>query len=103
MKKVDLIIRGGLLVTMNASREVIDKGAVVIDQGLIIDCGDDSIVSQYEAAQTINAGDKMIMPGLINTHTHTGNTIYRGIADDLRLQDWLNKYIFPLEKSFCTA
>jgi len=99
--KVDLIIENGLILTMNIARSIIKDGVVVIDKGKIIDLGDKSIASKYEAAEKINAHEKLVMPGLINTHTHTGNTVYRGIADDLSLNDWLQKFIFPLEAKFC--
>ncbi len=99
--KVDLIIENGVVLTMDPSRSIIENGVVVIDKGKIIDLGDSAILSKYESTEKINAHEKLVMPGLINTHTHTGNTIYRGIADDLPLKDWLEKFIFPLEAKFC--
>lgn len=99
--KVDLIIENGMILTMNSERSIFENGVVVIDNGKVIDIGDKSILSAYECAEKMNAYDKLVMPGLINTHTHTGNTIYRGIADDLALNDWLQKFIFPLEAKFC--
>jgi 5-methylthioadenosine/S-adenosylhomocysteine deaminase len=97
-KTVDLIITGGMVVTMDASRRVIENGAVAVDNGSIVAVGQASeIGGQYGAKQTINAAGKVIIPGLINTHTHVPMSLFRGIADDLDLQEWLTKYIFPAE------
>src|SRR5207247_2761284 len=55
------------------------------------------VIRGVSARQTINAAGKVIIPGLINTHTHVPMVLFRGISDDLDLQDWLTKYIFPAE------
>ncbi|HEY4800693.1 MAG TPA: amidohydrolase, partial [Bacteroidia bacterium] len=99
--KVDLIIENGQVLTMDDARTIIDSGVIVIDKGKILDVGERSILEKYHPEKKINASGKLVMPGLINTHTHTGNTVYRGIADDLALKDWLEKFIFPLEAKFC--
>ncbi|MBN4081627.1 amidohydrolase [bacterium AH-315-C07] len=99
---VDLIIKNGLVLTIDSELRIFDKGDVIIQNGEIIDVlksGD----QQYSPKEVIDATDKLVMPGLVNTHTHTGNTIYRGFADDLPLKTWLEDYIFPVEKQFCTA
>ena len=57
----------------------------------------DAIRKQFSAAQTIDAAGQVVMPGLINTHTHAPMVLYRGLADDLALMEWLQKYIFPAE------
>ena len=57
----------------------------------------EAIASRYTAKETIDAGGQIVMPGLINTHTHAPMVLYRGLADDLALMDWLQKYIFPAE------
>src|SRR5438067_6900186 len=56
-----------------------------------------SIALKYRAGETINARDEIVLPGLVNTHTHAPMVMYRGLADDLALMEWLNKYIFPAE------
>jgi len=95
---VDLIIRGGTVVTMNAQRSVIENGAIAVQKGEIVAVGKSSEITQkFIGRQTINAPNKVITPGLINTHTHIPMTLFRGIADDLDLQEWLTKYIFPAE------
>jgi 5-methylthioadenosine/S-adenosylhomocysteine deaminase len=95
---VDLIIRGGTVVTMDGSRRVIEDGAVAVKGGRIVAVDDTAdIVRRYAAREVINAGGKVVIPGLINGHTHVPMTLFRGIADDLDLQEWLTKYIFPAE------
>jgi len=95
---VDLLIVGGMVVTMNARREVIEDGAVAIDGDKIVAVGKRTEISkQYRAKRTINAAGKVVIPGLINTHGHVPMVLFRGISDDLDLNDWLTKYIFPAE------
>ncbi|HEU5239647.1 MAG TPA: amidohydrolase [Pyrinomonadaceae bacterium] len=95
---VDIIIKGGTIVTMDGSRRVIDKGGVAVKSGriLAIDKALD-IERKYAAREVINATGKVVIPGLINGHTHVPMTLFRGIADDLDLQEWLTRYIFPAE------
>jgi 5-methylthioadenosine/S-adenosylhomocysteine deaminase len=95
---VDLLISGGTVVTMNERREIIEDGAVAIRRGEIVAVGPRAEVTKnYRAKQTVSAQGKVVIPGLVNTHTHVPMGLFRGIADDLDLQDWLTKYIFPAE------
>jgi len=95
---VDLIISGGTVVTMDAQKRVIENGAIAIRRDQIVAVGSTGEISRrYSSRQIIPAGGKVIIPGLINTHTHIPMTLFRGIADDLDLQEWLTKYIFPAE------
>jgi 5-methylthioadenosine/S-adenosylhomocysteine deaminase len=95
---VDLVIRGGTVVTMDAQSKVIDNGAVAVRGNSIVAVGSQAVItSKYHARRTVDAAGKVVMPGLINTHTHVPMVFFRGIADDLRLTDWLQKYIFPAE------
>lgn len=95
---MDLIIRGGTVVTMDGSRRVIEDGAVAVKGGRVVDVDDTADIDRrYAAREVINAGGKVVIPGLINGHTHVPMTLFRGIADDLDLQEWLTKYIFPAE------
>ncbi|PYS42514.1 MAG: amidohydrolase [Acidobacteria bacterium] len=95
---VDLIIRGGTVVTMDEARHVIEDGAVAIKAGRIVALGHTAEIDRtYDAREILNAGGKVIIPGLINGHTHVPMTLFRGLADDLDLQEWLTKYIFPAE------
>jgi len=95
---VDLIIRGGTVVTMDSARRIIENGAVAIKGGRVVAVGSlAEIDRQYAAREVVNAGNKVVIPGLINGHTHVPMTLFRGLADDLDLQEWLTKYIFPAE------
>jgi 5-methylthioadenosine/S-adenosylhomocysteine deaminase len=96
--RVDIIVRGGKVVTMDATRRVIEDGAIAIQAGRIVAIGSRAEVdAKYSAADTIDATGKVVIPGLVNTHTHVPMTLFRGLADDLDLQEWLTKYIFPAE------
>ena len=95
---VDLIITGGTVVTMDASRHVYNDGALAVRGDSIVAAGSQSdIASRYDAARTIDAHNEIVMPGLINGHQHAAMSLFRGLADDLALNDWLQKYIFPAE------
>jgi len=97
-RSVSLIVTGGTVITENASRQMLAPGAVAIDGEVIV--GIDtaaSIAARFESTDTISAAGQIVLPGLINTHTHAPMVMYRGLADDLALMEWLNKYIFPAE------
>jgi 5-methylthioadenosine/S-adenosylhomocysteine deaminase len=95
---VDMIVRGGTVVTMDGSRRVIENGSVVVKNGRIEAVGKTADIDRnYAAREIVNATGKVIIPGLINGHTHVPMTLFRGLADDLDLQEWLTKYIFPAE------
>ncbi|HMT08015.1 MAG TPA: amidohydrolase [Pyrinomonadaceae bacterium] len=95
---VDLLIVGATIVTMNAERQVIENGAIAITNGKIDLMGTRNIVVRNSRPKrTIDATGKVIIPGLINTHTHIPMVLFRGISDDLDLNDWLTKFIFPAE------
>ena len=97
-ESVDLLVLGGTIVTMNNARDVIEDGGLAVRGGRIVAIGPRAqIESTYTARQRINAAGKLITPGLINGHTHIPMVLFRGLADDLDLQDWLTKYIFPAE------
>jgi len=97
-ESVDLLVLGGTIVTMNNARDVIEDGGLAVKGGRIVAIGPRAqIESRYTARQRINSVGKLITPGLINGHTHIPMVLFRGLADDLDLQDWLTKYIFPAE------
>jgi len=98
MTKVDLLVLNGTLVTMDKDRRVIQDAGVAVAGGRIVAVGASrDIVRTYSAAERVDTGGKIIIPGLINGHTHIPMTLFRWLADDLDLQDWLTKYIFPAE------
>jgi 5-methylthioadenosine/S-adenosylhomocysteine deaminase len=101
LKKVDIILTGGTVVTMNSRFDVIPNGAVAIQNVEIIAVGTSAaIAAEYEAEQVIDCKKQYILPGLINAHTHAAMTLLRGMADDLRLDVWLMGYIMPTEREF---
>src|SRR5688572_8214388 len=95
---VDLLVLGGTIVTMDGSRRVIDDGGIAIARGRIVAIGPrEEIQRGYTTRKKVLAFGKVITPGLINGHTHVPMVLFRGLADDLDLQEWLTKYIFPAE------
>jgi 5-methylthioadenosine/S-adenosylhomocysteine deaminase len=98
LRQVSLLITHGIIVTVNPERRVITDGAIAIDGPRIVDVGAAAdIAARYRGAETIDAAGSVVMPGLINTHTHAPMVLFRVLADDLALMDWLQKYIFPAE------
>src|SRR5687767_2501839 len=97
-RQVSLVVTGGTVVTVDATRRVIPNGAVAIDGADIVAVDTAAAVAkQFRGAETIDATGQLVLPGLINTHTHAPMVLYRGLADDLALMEWLNKYMFPAE------
>lgn len=99
--QVDLIVEGQHLLTMEEGRSVIPDGAVAVKGGVIVAVGTSAdILSEYEADEVLGGKDRVLMPGLINGHTHAAMVLFRGLADDLDLMTWLTRYIFPMEGEF---
>jgi 5-methylthioadenosine/S-adenosylhomocysteine deaminase len=97
-RPIALVVSGGTVVTENAARQIVSPGAVAVDGTNIVEVGPpDAIAAKYQAREAIDARGQIVLPGLINTHTHAPMVMYRGLADDLALMDWLQKYIFPAE------
>jgi 5-methylthioadenosine/S-adenosylhomocysteine deaminase len=100
----DWIWSARYVITMDAQRRVIENGAVAIVGDHIVAVGTKTdIDARYQPKQRVDRPDAILAPGLINTHTHAAMSLFRGIADDLRLQDWLTKFIFPAEAKNVTA
>lgn len=100
-ESIDLIIKGDYVVTMNLGQDVIENGAVAVDDGVILAVGSAAdIENEYTAHETLTGDSRIVMPGLVNGHSHAAMTLLRGVADDLALMDWLNNYIFPAEVEF---
>src|SRR4029079_18064668 len=94
-RPVSLLVTNGIVVTVDGSRRVIPRGAVAIDGREIVAVDEAAaIAARFQGRETIDAGGAVVMPGLVNTHTHAPMVLYRGLADDLALNDWLTKYIF---------
>jgi 5-methylthioadenosine/S-adenosylhomocysteine deaminase len=97
-ERVDLLVSGGTVVTMDAGRRIIEDGAIAVRGDSIVAVGPRAEVeAKYSARRRLDARGRIVMPGLINTHTHAPMTLMRGIADDRDLQDWLENFIFPAE------
>jgi len=95
---VDLILWGGTVVTVDAEHRVIPVGAIAIAGTRIVAVGTaDEILTAYTAPDRIDTRGHILLPGLINAHTHAPMVLFRGMADDLSLMDWLERYIFPAE------
>ena len=95
---VDLIVSGGIVVTMDGSRAIYQDGSVAVRGDAIVAVGPRAdIEAKYHGAQTIDARGRLVLPGFINGHTHVPMTLFRGLHDDVTLNDWLYKYIFPAE------
>ena len=98
---IDLVVSADYVVTMDDKNTVINKGAVAIDDGIIVAVDEQaSINGKFSPAKRIAGENQVLMPGLVNGHTHAAMVLFRGIADDLELMEWLTKYIFPAEIRF---
>ncbi|MBE7535399.1 MAG: amidohydrolase family protein [Anaerolineales bacterium] len=103
MTQVDILLRNAHVLTMDETLTQYNRGAVAIHGDSIVAVGpEDEIEKEYSGKETIDCKGKILMPGLINAHTHAPMTLLRGIADDLRLDVWLQGYMFPVERQFAS-
>ncbi len=101
MQKVDYIICGDYVLTMDENLAIIEKGAVAVKEKQILEVGKaDEILKRYTSGNIMEGKGRVVMPGLINTHTHAAMVYFRGIADDLPLTEWLNNHIWPAENKW---
>ncbi len=101
MKKVDLILHNAEILTMDSDYHTYNPGAIAVTGSFITAVGDETeILAQYESEKRIDCQGKVLMPGLVNAHTHVPMTLLRGLADDLRLDVWLMGYMMPVEREF---
>ena len=95
---VSLVVANGTVVTIDGTNRVLSPGSIAIDgQNIVAVDAPEAISKAFRAKDTIDAMGQVVLPGLINTHTHAPMVLYRGLADDLPLMEWLEKYIFPAE------
>jgi 5-methylthioadenosine/S-adenosylhomocysteine deaminase len=99
LESVDLLIVDGMVLTMNTERQLFESGYVAVRAERIVGVGpmSDHPLARYRPNAVVRAQGKAVLPGLINGHTHLAMTLLRGIADDLELDEWLTRYIFPAE------
>lgn len=98
-ERVDLIVKGGPVLTFDEEKSRYTRGIVCVKDGKIMAVGDESVIgNDYEAGRTIDTGGDLIMPGLVNGHTHAAMSLLRGYADDLPFSTWLFDHIIPAEQ-----
>lgn len=103
MEQVDTILSGGIVVTMNRRFDIFADGAVAVQGDRIAAVGTSADVkARFSADTVIDCAGQVILPGLVNAHTHAPMTLLRGLADDLRLDVWLLGYMMPTEREFVT-
>jgi len=98
-----ILIKNTILITQDSKRQIIKNGGLVIEKGLIKDIGlSEKIEKKYKKAskKIINGKGKVVLPGLINTHGHLAMTLLRGYADDMGLEEWWVKHVYPIESKF---
>jgi len=98
MQKIELLIKNGLLLTYDQEPFI---GNIAIDKCRIIEFG--NFRNKYDAQEILDATNKIVMPGFVNTHTHVAMSYFKGMADDLPLMEWLSKHIWPVENNFLSA
>ncbi len=100
-QKVDYILTGGTVIVMDEGRTLFENGAVAVQEDKILAVGSAEVIAErYEAAEVVDCTGRVVMPGLVNAHTHVPMTLLRGLADDLRLDVWLMGYMMPVEREF---
>ena len=93
-----VIVGNGIVITVDGNRRILNPGSIAINGTDIVAIDTPAnINARFKAADSIDATGKVVMPGLINTHTHAAMVMYRGLGNDLALMEWLQKYIFPAE------
>jgi 5-methylthioadenosine/S-adenosylhomocysteine deaminase len=98
MQEVDLLVSGGIVVSMDGAKTIYQDGSVAIKGDVIVGVGPRAeIEARYGGAQMLDAHGTLVLPGFINGHTHVPMTLFRGLHDDVTLNEWLYKYIFPAE------
>ncbi|WP_325894006.1 amidohydrolase [Grimontia sp. NTOU-MAR1] len=95
VEHIDLLIKDATVLTMNADKAVYANGVVAVDGNKIVAVGDETLSKAYQAKTVLDVDGDIVMPGLINTHTHASMTVFRSLGDDV--PDRLHRYIFPLE------
>ncbi|MFW6325051.1 MAG: amidohydrolase [Desulfovibrionales bacterium] len=99
MQYCDTLIHAGVCITQNQKRDIIEDAGIAVANGSILAIAPiDQVRKEFSAGDIIDLSSAMVMPGLVNAHTHASMTVFRGLADDLPLMEWLTKNIFPVEQ-----
>jgi 5-methylthioadenosine/S-adenosylhomocysteine deaminase len=94
----DLLVLGGIVVTMDEHRTILSRGGLATRDGRIAAIGPrDDVARAHTAPTVIDATDDLVIPGLVDGHTHIGRTLFRGLADDLPLHTWLERHVWPAQ------
>ena len=102
-RTASLVVTGGIVVTVDPGGRVLSPGAVAIaGRDIVAVDTPEAIAARFDARESLDATGQVVMPGLVNTHTHAAMVLYRGLADDLALMAWLQEYIFPAEAKTVT-
>jgi 5-methylthioadenosine/S-adenosylhomocysteine deaminase len=100
-KQADILLANAIVLTMDQEFNQYEPGAVAVKGKNILAVGEEKkITTEYSAKQTVDCGGKVLLPGMVNAHTHVPMTMLRGLADDLRLDVWLLGYMMPVEREF---
>lgn len=100
-RQVDILFVNAIVLTMDGKLNQYDPGALAVSGDKIVAVGPEAeLKKEYNAKETVDCGGKVLMPGLVNAHTHVPMTLLRGLADDLRLDVWLMGYMLPVEREF---
>jgi 5-methylthioadenosine/S-adenosylhomocysteine deaminase len=98
---VDLLVLGGIVVTMDARRTILPDGAIAVRGSELVAVGPrEEVARAYRGPNRIDAAGDLVIPGLIDGHTHVAMTLFRGLADDLPLHTWLERHVWPAERRF---
>ena len=96
-----ILVKNGLIITMNSERRIIEDGSVVIEDDRIIGIGKTrDVLKEHRPESVIDAHNKVIIPGFVNTHSHLYQTLLKGLGDGLKLVDWLQTIIYSTAEHF---
>lgn len=98
MPECQTLVHAGVLVTQDAERRILSPGALAIGDGVILDAGPaGEVAGRWQPRERLDLGNMLVLPGLVNAHSHAAMTFLRGLADDMPLMEWLTGRIFPVE------
>jgi len=104
MNSVDTIISAKWVIPVEPDNRILEQHSIAIKAGEIVAIlPTDKCAQQYQAKETVDCPDHALIPGLVNTHTHTAMSLFRGMSDDLPLMTWLNDHIWPAEMKWVSS